>query len=137
MASAKTLYPDMDKEPFYGPSNYQPIIESFGEVVMQVDDDGYQGDSRVVLTKDGKYGLLIFGWGSCSGCDSLQACDTYAEIDSLIGGLRDDVKWYDSLEELQKYVAEKDWEIEFCYGDETKRFIEGVAALATKGGSNG
>lgn len=132
MKNAKELYPECWKDEqergsFYGPADYQPIIDEIGNVLIQVDDNDYQGDSRVLYEKDGKYGFLIFGWGSCSGCDSLQACNNTNDIQELINELVNDVKWFDSLEELQKYFSEKDWELEYSWhADETKDFITKV-----------
>lgn len=132
MKNAKELYPEYWKDEqesgsFYGPGDYQPIIDEIGNVLIQVDDNDYQGDSRVLYEKDGKYGYLIFGWGSCSGCDSLQACNNTKDIQELIDGLVNDVTWFDSLEELQKHFSGKDWELEYCWqADETKDFIAKV-----------
>ena len=66
----KELY----KDESWGWYDYQPMLNAFGKVAIQVDDDAYQGDSRLLYDENGKIGVLIFGWGSCSGCDALQAC---------------------------------------------------------------
>lgn len=130
MKKAVEIYPDAydgQHEYFFGPSDYQPILEEFGTILTQIDDEDYQGDSRVLLKKDNKYGILIFGWGSCSGCDSLQACDSYEEIDQLIESFYNDIIWFDSLEDCKKWVRERDWELQYCFHcDETKQFIENV-----------
>lgn len=119
---AKELYPN--KEEFY---DYQPIINSFGNILIQIDDVDYSGDSRILYQKDGKYGYLIFGWGSCSGCDALQACDNYDDVDELIESLKNNIKWYSSLQELQEYFKTKDWGLEYsCNQGETKEFIDKV-----------
>jgi hypothetical protein len=131
---ARSLYPEYASEDgsFYGPSNYQPIIDSFGKVLIQVDDSDYQGDTRVILEKDGKFGWLNFGWGSCSGCDSLQACNSYSDIERLINDLRGSIKWYDSYEDLRKYFQEKDWELEYSWhAAEQKQFIQRVIEYDT------
>ena len=85
--------------------DYQSIVEAFGKVIIQKDDDGYQGDTYVVYQfEDGKYGVLIFGWGSCSGCDALQACwDNRDEIQDLIYTLYNSIIYSDSLEELKEW----------------------------------
>lgn len=126
MSTSKILYPDygIDNETFYGPSSYQPIIDSFGDALIQVDDDDYQGDTRILLEKDGKFGWLNFGWGSCSGCDALQACTTHNEVDSLINELKDSIKWYDSIEDLKKYFSTKDWSLDYSWNEKQKEFIE-------------
>ena len=122
---AQDIYPDAEFG--FGVWNYQPIINYFGEVLVQVDDGGYQGDSRVLLRDNEKYGILIFGWGSCSGCDALQACRSYQDIDELIGKLANKMKWFDTAEECLRYVENKDWEREWHWHvGNTKHFVEEV-----------
>jgi hypothetical protein len=122
----------------YGPHDgystwcsYQPMVDSFGNVLIQVDDDDYQGDTRVLYEKGGKYGLLIFGWGSCSGCDRLQDCDSVEELQELIDDTEASIKWFDDLDEFQKWVMDRDWETQYSWhADGTKEFIS--RALAYK-----
>ncbi len=103
------------------------MVDEIGKVLFQKDDDDYQGDTRVLFEKDGKYGYLIFGWGSCSGCDSLQACNNIGEVQSLLDGMVNDTKWFDSLDEIKAYFTGKDWELEYSYHhDETKEFVQKV-----------
>jgi hypothetical protein len=131
MSRARTLYPDA-KEGGYTPfCDYGPIICSFGEVLIQVDDEDYSGDTRVLYHRDGRYGFLIFGWGSCSGCDALQACDTFADCDQLIDEIENDIKWFDTLDEVKTYVADKHGrEGEFYYHSaEWSKFKDAVLAL--------
>ena len=132
MKTAKELYPEYWEEEqkngsFYGPCDYQPIIDQFGEILIQVDDEDYQGDSRV-LYKDGeKYGYLNFGWGSCSGCDALQGATSVCEIQELIDGLQKDIKWFDDKASCLKYFKKKDWKLDYSYhAEETKDFVEKV-----------
>jgi hypothetical protein len=122
------LYPSCNEYGYFSsPYEYQPIVDSFGTVLIQVDDNDYQGDSRVIYEKDGKYGYLNFGWGSCSGCDALQACDSYDDIESLISELENDIKWFDSLDDLKAYFTSKDWELDYSWhSDETKEFVKQV-----------
>lgn len=124
-------YKDSDGTYFYGPSDYNPIIQSLGEVLVQVDDSDYQGDTRVLLRKDGRYGFLNFGWGSCSGCDGLQACSSFREIEELIRGLESDVKWFDTLAEVQAYILDDEARKAsyFWHEEEWARFKNEVVAL--------
>jgi len=62
---AKTLYPECgyrsDGTPrtyFDSPVDYTPIIQSFGHIIVRTDEDGYQGDTFVLLGKDDRYGLM-------------------------------------------------------------------------------
>lgn len=126
MKKAIEIYED-DK---WGWDDYQPMLNSFGKILIQVDDDDYQGDSRLIYEKDGKYGYLQFGWGSCSGCDALQACDDLNDVQELMDSLNDRIKWFDSLDELQLYFKEKDWSLEYSWKqEEQKMFVNEVVNL--------
>ena len=118
------VYPNTDGR-YFCESNYQPLLESLpGTIVIQVADDDYQGDSRVLYKNGDEYGILIFGWGSCSGCDSLQACESLEEISELRDSLDQSIVWR-SASELYEYVTAKDWELDWAWhADETKEFVE-------------
>lgn len=129
MKKATELYPDYAKNEqengyFYCPGDYQPILDEFGEILVQVDDKGYQGDSRVLYRDGSRYGWLQFGWGSCSGCDALQACDSMAEVQELMDNLHDEIRWFDNKEEAVKFFETHDWEGDYSWhADEQKEFI--------------
>lgn len=111
--------------------DYQPMLNEFGEILHQVDDDGYRGDSFLIYKNDNKYGLLIFGWGSCSGCDALQGCTNIDEVQELMDQLYNDIKWFDSLQELKDYISNDDtvelkW---YCISDTFKKFRRQVLKL--------
>lgn len=129
MKAIREVYPDQGEEPFYGPGNYDPLLQSMGyEIVLQVDDSDYQGDTRVLFKDGDKYGLLIFGWGSCSGCDSLQACSTYRELEELRQELWQQIRW-DTAGLLLSYVTNKDWETEWSWhASETREFVDKAIA---------
>lgn len=117
----RILYPN---GAYYGWSSYNPMIQSFGQVLLQVDDADYQGDTRVLLKNENKYGILIFGWGSCSGCDALQACSNYEELADLYVGMWNRIRW-NTPENVLKYLKEHDWEADFAWWqDETKEFVK-------------
>jgi thioredoxin-related protein len=121
MKKASELFP---KAEFY---DYECIVKEFGEILINIYDDSYQGDWRVLIKKDNKYGILIFGFGSCSGCDALQSCRTYEEVDKLIEEMYNNIFWFDDLESCKKWVRERDWELQYSWHcDETKDFIEKV-----------
>lgn len=128
---ARALYPEEEEGSWFCVSDYDPIIKSFGEVLVQVDDEDYSGDTRVLLRKNDRYGFLIFGWGSCSGCDALQACNNFREVDELIDNLEGGIKWFDTLAEAQLYIA-NDEEREgsyYCHDKEWKRFKSAALAV--------
>jgi hypothetical protein len=115
MKTAKELYKVNER---YSWGSYQPIIDSFGTVFVQVDDADYQGDTRVLYRADNTYGYLCFGWGSCSGCDALQACDTIEQVDELIDQLRGQIKWFVDRQEALSFFRSHDWKGDYSYSQE-------------------
>lgn len=113
------------EEDEWGWCDYNPMIKSFSEdILVQVDDDNYQGDTRVLFKDGDRIGHLIFGWGSCSGCDALQACGSFDELNELAQELYNNIKWFDSTQEALNYFNNHDWEGDYCWHeDETKEYI--------------
>lgn len=109
MKQAKDIYPEYDGG--YQLYDYQPIINSFGCVAVQENDNDYRGDTYVLYhdKQTGKVGYLIFGWGSCSGCDALQACDSFSDLQDLIGSLEKQVKWFSSIVDAKAHFDKYDW----------------------------
>ena len=114
-------------------SNYIPLLRSMGfSILLTVDDNEYQGDSRVLFEDGDQYGILFFGWGSCSGCDALQACESYEDLEKLRTELLDDIRW-GTAEETLKYLKEHDWEGDYSWGKETRMFLRrSVAVMKAK-----
>lgn len=127
---AVSIFPNAD-EHCNDFSNYSPIICSFGKVLVQVDAGAYSGDTLVLLSKNGLYGFLAFGWGSCSGCDALQACQTFADVDELIDSLESSIQWFDTLQQAQAYIANSNERLGSYYShlDEWPDFQAMVAEL--------
>lgn len=131
MRPIREVYPDcVHGDYFWGTADYGPLLESFGyEILLRVDDHDYQGDSRVIFKDGNDYGLLIFGWGSCSGCDALQACDSYEEIDELRREMHSYIKWYTATA-LLDHLKTHDWEGDFCWNArETREFVDQAIRL--------
>lgn len=126
MKTVEELFPNSDGMYNYY-SDYQPILEEFGSIIIQVDDEDYQGDSRVLYKSDNRYGYLNFGWGSCSGCDALQACNNNEDVQELMDALYAGILWFDSSKDMLKYFKEKDWECEYSWHHKkTKEFVTQV-----------
>lgn len=120
----RKLYENIDDE-YFSAYSYWPMIDSFGKELVHVDDENYQGDTRVLLERGGNIGLLIFGWGSCSGCDALQACTNYKELQDLYNRLESSIQWWDTDAEALKYFNEHDWEGDYSWREkETKEFVK-------------
>lgn len=131
MNIVNTIYPNYTEgEELY---DYQPILNSLGEILLQIDDDDYSGDSRILIKKDNRYGILIFGWGSCSGCDALQACDNTTELEELIFKIESDVKWFDTKNDVLNYLKNHDWIGDYSFNQkETKDFLNKAYTLLDK-----
>lgn len=97
----------------YYPGGYRNLIESAGVVIELIeDDDDYQGDSFAVVRDpdNGQFGYLSFGWGSCSGCDALQACyDNVDELTKLRQQLVDSIHWEVNMKALMVWFQSRDW----------------------------
>lgn len=111
--------------------SYGQLLESFEvEVLHRVDDDDYQGDTRVLLRDGDRYGILTFGWGSCSGCDALEACRDYEEVTELRDGLWNRVHWEPSREAMLEYVNDKDWPLEYSWSSkEHRQFVADIKKM--------
>lgn len=110
--------------------DYQPMLNEFGNIILQKDEQDYQGDSFLIYEKDDKYGYLTFGWGSCSGCDALQGCNSISEVQELMDRLYSSIEWFDSLDVLKEYFEETDWTLQYQYSiPEFKEFLIEVKNL--------
>lgn len=133
MVDVRRIYPDCIQEGdgsdwFAAPYSYAPMLETFGNILLQVDDQDYQGDSRVLYEKDGKYGYLLFGWGSCSGCDALQGCNSYGELQDLANTLEGYIMWMDP-KELLLYFVNRDWAGNWEWDKEQLDFLLGAIPI--------
>lgn len=106
----RTVYPRGETERYWCESDYDPMVKSFGHEVLLSNMDGdYQGDSRYLLRRaDGTYGVLVISWGSCSGCDALQACGSYEDIDALRTGILRDIRWTGDAAATLAYITSED-----------------------------
>lgn len=121
MKTAEELFPNSEG------CDYNKIVSSFGNVAIQVDDSDYQGDTRVFYDEGTSYGYLQFGWGSCSGCDALQACNTISEIQSLMDSLKDQIKWFPLKHEALDFFERHDWQGDYSsHREEQQEFVKKV-----------
>lgn len=95
------------------------------------DDHDYQGDSHALLEHGGEFGFLTFGWGSCSGCDAMEAAygDRAAER-AVLDGLCESIIWFATLREAKDHVSSRDTANHFgCHGDGWEEFTKEVSEL--------
>ena len=88
---------------------YRAFIESMGfDIVIYFEAGDYAGDVLVLVRHGFHYGILAFSFGSCSGCDALQACSTHEELEALRQRFFESIKWGTACE-LLDYVEKRDW----------------------------
>lgn len=118
----KRLYGSPDRFEWYG---HQPLLSSFSTIAIQVEDHDWQGDSRILYDDDGRIGFLMYGWGSCSGCDAFYGCNTFEEAAQFSSELFNSIKWFDGREQALEWFKTHDWEGDYSGRDEnTKFFVE-------------
>lgn len=127
---ARGIFTGYDGE-FSSSGNYKDIAKLFGHVLVEVVGGSYQGDMWFLIENRGKYGFLNVGYGSCSGCDALQACSSFDEANVLIESMENGIQWFNSLKEAQDYISNEDRKTSyFYYEQEWPEFVKKVLEVA-------
>lgn len=88
--------------------SYSAMVDSFGVVIAYEEDKDYQGDTVFIVEADGKIGLGEFGWGSCSGCDALEAAwGDPSDCADVRNGIGAGINWFDSKEEALEHMTDE------------------------------
>jgi hypothetical protein len=121
---------EFDINNYWCQNSYHDLIESFEhEVLVEYKEQDYQGDYLFLLRDGDRYGFLTFGFGSCSGCDALQGCDSKDEMIALRDNMYRSIRWEDSANAMVCYLLSKEYETEW-YRDEFVPFrAQALAAL--------
>ena len=98
---------------YTAPSYEEGLKSRFIEVIGSQTFGHYQGDYIfIVKNSEGELGVVVVGYGSCSGCDALEACETEEQFNSLIDSIVANIKW-GSKKKLISYVKnevkDNDW----------------------------
>jgi hypothetical protein len=107
--------PDADADelgPWFNLPDYHELVASLGvDVLFTAAEGDYEGDWAFVLAdQSGRIGWLVFGYGSCSGCDALQACEDVKAVASLRDSLERSIDWFDSPAEFAAWAESYDWD---------------------------
>ncbi len=75
--------------------NYEDMFDHCGYKRLEFVIFGdYQGDYAVIIKRDNKYGFVVIGYGSCSGCDALEAVyDEPEKYQALFKSIERDIHW--------------------------------------------
>jgi hypothetical protein len=77
----EVLADQMDEE-FYPSVSYTQLVKSIGvEILNEAEFGDYQGDIIFTVRDRRKHGILVCGFGSCSGCDAIQSITEYDRLD--------------------------------------------------------
>lgn len=127
---------DSKTEDKYPQWEYEELVDSMGvKVLHSVDIGQYEGDTMSLVKEGCRYGLLVYGWGSCSGCDAAQGCRTVKEATELRDQIWNEIHWEDSKKSMHKYISDKDLALEW-YGTlddkgEVAKFIDKILELTS------
>lgn len=93
---------------------YDELVRAFGYEVLVNEESGiHSGDSWYFLKDGNRYGFLEFGWGSCSGCDALEACYSFSALQSLADSLEGSIVWRESKHEMRQWMEAHDFSADF------------------------
>lgn len=117
------------KHDYMSSPKVEELIGSAGcDVIASTYIGSWSGDVLMVLKNGTGFGLLIVGYGSCSGCDALKSCNTFEELFDFREKLFKSIMWKEYSEFIE-YLKNKDWETEFYCSDKknlkiVKEFIK-------------
>lgn len=142
-----TLF-DYDESP-----DYKLGLERLGYEILAWEEFGsYQGDYAAIVKSGSNIGFVVIGYGSCSGCDELQACDwpwwnngseetkkrfekADQEIRSLFEGIERSIVW-GSPSDLTRFILSNersglDWyRHDSSFKESRKNLVEALKAVA-------
>lgn len=114
-------------------SSYDDIVKTWGfEIINTAMIGDYTGDFVAVLYTQGMYGLLVHGYGSCSGCDELLFCETEQDVAELSCYLRNTIRPYPDFESLKHDSLKKDGRFWYMYDKDFEEFLNETESLIAR-----
>jgi hypothetical protein len=113
--------------------SYDELVTSQGaEIVLAESDHDYQGDTYYLLRQGNRYGYLVVGWGSCSGCDALEGCSTFEDVrqlrDMLVQGI-----WWGTAAAVADHITARTQANDWYITEETFRVFRDKALTMLHG----
>lgn len=112
----------------YDYAGYVGLVESITDKVHWTVNSGYN-DYQGTLYMFGysrenpkKVYFVAIGYGSCSYCDALEACDSDEDIMELRDSIRRSIREFESILDFEKWFNTQA-HLEFWLGEDTEEFI--------------
>lgn len=114
---------------FIPANTYYEMVTNWDYKIVATECFGdYQGDEVYILEDkhSDKVGLAVIGYGSCGGCDALEAAYGNAnELRALSQDLYNNVVWFDDYASFEAFVNSEKVETQwYWYEEEMKQFIK-------------
>ena len=117
--------------------SYQEALAGIGvRATLNTHIGDYQGDWAAVVKDDGGYytsgavGFLVYGYGSCSGCDEWEAAESAVERAEIVVRMATAIRWFDTVGELKAWLLSDDRQLSFFYPEEGWREFRDLVCAA-------
>lgn len=121
------LFPNCQQDDYFDPPSYTSIINALCDTILVIhSDSGWDGSTYAYVKLGDQYGYLEFGWGSCSGCDALQACESYKDLEELFLSFKQSINWFNSELEFLSWFNQHDWQGSFSWQDGGQEFCKKI-----------
>jgi hypothetical protein len=106
----------------------------FDKVLINEQCGSYSGDYVVFGIRCGRFGMVVAGYGSCSGCDALLAGTDSDDLIELFKSLYNESRMFGTWAGLREWIKKHDWEGDWVTDEVTDAINKGVIKLEIKYG---
>lgn len=104
---------------------YESLLSAHFPSVTEIVTGSYQGDLVFrVEDEDGRLGYLVWGYGSCSGCDELEAVYGDEVAEQQIGEDMRDAVFFGTVAEIRDHALTQNGNRWYAYNGEVRQAIE-------------
>lgn len=86
--------------------DHKPLLQSFRYKLVDsyIATVAFQSSLYALFKNEGKYGLLVHGWGNILLNTPLAECENWEDVDKLRDDMKDTIMWFDKVEEAFDHV---------------------------------
>lgn len=103
--------------------SYEGLLRDHFERVEEEYCGSYQGDIVFRVEDKGRIGYLVWGYGSCSGCDELEAAYGDADAEREVGERMAAAVFFGTVEEIRRHALAEDGNHWYAYDREVAEAI--------------